>query len=119
MRKVKIELTSREKRVQEMKRQAYKAKRAETHPMELEAGNIVWWAKKLNLLQKAVCCSECGTKDTLHYHHDDYEFPLAVRALCASCHKAWHRENEPLNAHWARRNEYRGVITRLMFERGL
>lgn len=113
---MKPELTSREKRVLQLKREAYKLKRASTHPMELEAGNIVYWAKKYGIIQEAKSCSECGIIGArLEYHHDDYEFPLAVRALCSACHKAWHKENEPLNASLVQINAYKHVIPRWMF----
>lgn len=114
---MKPELTSREKRVKVLKRQAYKAKRLETHPAEVEAGNIVYWAKKYGIIKKALYCSECGKTGRLEYHHDDYEFPLAVRALCTSCHKAWHKENYALNTDLPLRPEFLRVVPRFMFAR--
>ena len=38
-------------------------------------------------------CSECGSEDRIHAHHDDYAKPLNVRWLCAACHHQWHAKN--------------------------
>jgi hypothetical protein len=38
-------------------------------------------------------CEVCGTKESVHAHHDDYAKPLNVRWLCAAHHKQWHAEN--------------------------
>jgi protein-arginine kinase activator protein McsA len=55
------------------------------------------------LIQKAVwerrlirsyICEQCGSKKSVHGHHDDYYKPLKVRWLCASCHGKWHRDNK-------------------------
>jgi hypothetical protein len=117
MRIVKQELSSREKRVKELKRITYLAKRRTTHGVELEAHNIVYWAKKYGIIKKASGCTECGSTETLDYHHDDYEFPLAVRALCRSCHRQWHNKNTALNTNLSLREEFFNVIPRFMFER--
>jgi len=42
-------------------------------------------------------CEACGALDSgeqpVHAHHDDYNFPLRVRWLCAACHHEWHKHN--------------------------
>lgn len=43
-------------------------------------------------------CEVCGGDDS-HAHHDDYQYPLTVRFLCAAHHKQWHDINgDGLNA---------------------
>jgi hypothetical protein len=44
-------------------------------------------------LIKSELCEDCGGKDSIHGHHDDYSRPLDVRWLCSSCHRKWHKEN--------------------------
>lgn len=45
-------------------------------------------------------CEECGAlnsgKQPIHAHHDNYNFPLQVRWLCASCHHEWHKHHRPI-----------------------
>jgi len=41
---------------------------------------------------KRLPCEICGDKES-HAHHDDYNYPLTVRFLCAIHHKQWHDEN--------------------------
>ncbi len=48
-------------------------------------------------------CEQCGespkAKDgrrLVQAHHDDYNFPLSVRWLCAICHRYWHNANVPI-----------------------
>lgn len=53
---------------------------------------------KCHALASAKQCTECGVfSNKLEYHHDDYEFPMCIRALCITCHHKWHRENFALN----------------------
>ena len=44
-------------------------------------------------------CEECGSTFRIHAHHNDYNFPLEVRWLCATHHMAWHSNN---SAYFAR-----------------
>lgn len=47
---------------------------------------------------KRLVCEVCGSVES-HAHHDDYDYPLTVRFLCAPHHTQWHQENgEGLNA---------------------
>lgn len=44
-------------------------------------------------------CEECGSKEYIHAHHDDYSKPLNIRWLCAAHHRQWHTANgEAANA---------------------
>lgn len=55
------------------------------------AYNAVSEAKRKRLLKKQPC-ERCGTMKKLHAHHEDYSKPLEITWLCASHHKARHRE---------------------------
>lgn len=46
----------------------------------------VWSGK----LVKPSACQECGAAGPVQGHHHDYDKPLDVRWLCASCHAAEH-----------------------------
>lgn len=39
---------------------------------------------------KKLPCIECGKKDYVHAHHEDYSKPLAIIWLCPIHHKAYH-----------------------------
>lgn len=60
-------------------------------------------AIKLGELVVPSVCEKCGGAGTpqrrrrsLEAHHDDYNFPLAVRWLCQRCHKRWHVRNKAI-----------------------
>lgn len=39
---------------------------------------------------KASRCSSCGSKTDVEMHHRDHGKPLAVKALCRTCHMKGH-----------------------------
>jgi len=61
--------------------------------------HLVVAATKKGIL-KPTPCETCGAEDSgkqpVHAHHDDYNFPLKVRYLCAACHHEWHKHNKPI-----------------------
>lgn len=38
-------------------------------------------------------CEICGTLDSIHAHHDDYDKVYDVRWLCSEHHSEWHKIN--------------------------
>lgn len=68
-------------------------------------------AKARRLVQQAIlsgditksACEVCGSKVRIEAHHDDYNKPLEIRWLCASCHKKWHTQNKPIRAAYTAR----------------
>lgn len=75
------------------------------HPDRVRAERKVRWAVKTGVLVRAKHCSECGSSENIHGHHDDYSKPLLVRWLCALCHRRWHAENDPKPGIASRRLE--------------
>ncbi len=69
---------------------------AERNPMIKASHVIVGAAIKNGTLKKPSTCSCCGASKKVEGHHDDYTRPLDVRWLCSTCHKAWHREHDPI-----------------------
>lgn len=48
-------------------------------------------------LTRPTRCEECSKiRAKLQGHHDDYNHPLKVRWLCASCHRKWHTHHSPI-----------------------
>ena len=67
------------------------------------AKDIVAHAIKKGSLIRPDNCSECGDsgefkdgRSKVEAHHDDYNYPLAVRWLCRKCHHNWHRNNKAI-----------------------
>lgn len=54
----------------------------------------VWTEIWAGRMKRGQHCEKCKVKATdmfpMHAHHDDYSKPLAIRWLCASCHKRHH-----------------------------
>lgn len=70
----------------------------EKYPNKYRAHGIVQRAVRSGRLFQEDC-SECGSSESIHAHHDDYLKPLNVRWLCAACHHQWHAKNgQALNA---------------------
>ena len=68
-------------------------------PKAYKAKNAVNNALRDGKLYKPDNCEDCGSDFYVEGHHNDYDKPLAVRWLCARCHKIWHAKNgEGLNA---------------------
>lgn len=52
---------------------------------------------KLGELIRPSNCDTCGSDCKPNGHHCDYNDPLDIMWLCASCHRDWHKVNTPLN----------------------
>ena len=59
----------------------------EIDPLKAKAHQI---AKKIEISK----CSNCGSKENLVRHHEDYSKPLDITPLCKLCHNRLHRERE-------------------------
>lgn len=67
------------------------------YPNKRNAHNKTTSAIKSGKLVKQPCVV-CKATKNIHAHHGDYNKPLIVDWLCASCHSLWHRDNgEALN----------------------
>ena len=91
-----VEARKRYAKTDEGKSSGNRAKKAwgKRNPIKRGAAIVVGNAVRDGKLIKPDSCSKCSnTPSSLHAHHDDYAFPLAVRWLCPGCHTAWHKEN--------------------------
>lgn len=69
------------------------------HLRKIQAKRKVLCAIRRGDLVRPNACSECGKTCVPDLHHDDYNKPLDVRALCRQCHVDYHRtKGEGLNA---------------------
>jgi hypothetical protein len=64
----------------------------EKFPLRYKANNMVGVAIRYGKLKRKAKCEVCKLKKKTLAHHDDYSKPLEVVWLCASCHKAVHKE---------------------------
>lgn len=71
---------------------SYQVEYRKKYPQKYMAASIVNYAIKSKKLFKQPC-EICGTKKSIHAHHDDYSMPLNIRWLCAAHHKQWHSKN--------------------------
>lgn len=65
------------------------------YPMKYAARVITGNAIRDGKLFPEIKCLVCNSSTKIEGHHDDYTKPLDVRWLCESCHKEWHRHNQP------------------------
>ena len=80
----------RQKHREECRRQ--KRRYHQSHPERQQCKDAVQWAKKTGILMVG-SCADCGMPPediAIQAHHTDYEKPLDVVWLCASCHQARH-----------------------------
>ena len=60
------------------------------HPDASAAHHKINNAIRDNKIVRPTLCSQCKVTGKVHAHHDDYKKPLAIRWLCAVCHKQHH-----------------------------
>jgi len=71
----------------------------EKNKKKIKAKQLIGSAVRRGDIIRPDNCSECDSSVRVEFHHDDYDKPLEVRALCKKCHMQWHKENgEGLNA---------------------
>lgn len=69
------------------------------HSLIYKAHNSVNNSLRDNKIIKPLLCETCNQEKQLEAHHCDYALPLYIMWLCVDCHKDWHKNNIPLNAH--------------------
>jgi len=62
----------------------------EKNPKRYRAHNALNNAVRDGKIEKT-SCTRCGAGDKVHGHHEDYDEPLIVTWLCATCHGVEHR----------------------------
>lgn len=70
----------------------YRKKYREDYPNKYKARTMVNNAISGGKLFREPC-EICGSKRSVHAHHDDYSKPLNIRWLCAAHHSQWHAAN--------------------------
>lgn len=63
------------------------------NPKKRFAHEQLAYAIRTGKVVRSQACEVCRAHGETHGHHHDYEKPLDVWWLCASCHKQWHRDN--------------------------
>lgn len=75
---------------------AAKKRHAEKNRAKKVVSQMVNNAVRDGKLKKLYVCQSCNkTGCRIEGHHDDYRYPMDVRWLCSSCHRAWHKKNGP------------------------
>lgn len=71
-----------------------KIKWKEDNVIKRSASIIIGNAVRDGKILKPSNCESCNSKPSrLHGHHDDYNYPMAVRWLCSKCHTEWHKKH--------------------------
>lgn len=64
----------------------------ERFPDKVRAREAFSSALRRGDITRRATCEECGSRNKVDGHHDDYSKPLVVRWLCHSCHCAYHKK---------------------------
>lgn len=62
------------------------------NPEKKRAHYKVRYALRIGKLKRPAHCSRCRKAVKVQAHHEDYNQPLQVKWLCASCHRLNHQE---------------------------
>ncbi len=80
------------KRQNKEKRKETLQKYSDNHPEKRDVRQKLYRALKAGKLTKPEECSECGSRENIQGHHEDYSKPFEVIWLCAKCHMKRHRK---------------------------
>ena len=69
-------------------------KEREKHRDKINARKILNYHVSKGHIIKFDACQECGSKERIHGHHENYSKPLEVIWLCNKCHQRRHRKND-------------------------
>lgn len=85
-----------QRRNQTAERRSYQTRRCvknrKAYPKQCKARDVLGRAVRDQKVIKPEQCQQCGKRDRIHGHHEDYEKPLEVVWLCARCHFRKHRK---------------------------
>jgi hypothetical protein len=70
----------------------------EKHPERIKARQLVDKEIVAGRMVRPKKCSRCGLFARVHGHHEDYNKPLEVIWLCASCHKKEHNNRRKVDS---------------------
>jgi len=81
------------------KQKEYTKEWAIRFPEKRKAQRDVWnyyrWKRKL---EKPTSCCVCNSKERIHMHHEDYNYPNKVYPMCNICHANKHAWNLELDS---------------------
>jgi flagellar biosynthesis GTPase FlhF len=61
------------------------------NPQKAAAHSLILWAIRTGVMIRPEKCEECGMKDKIQGHHENYLRPMEVKWLCRKCHLEKHR----------------------------
>ena len=64
----------------------------DSNPIAMSVRNEIAQAIRMGKLIRARICSSCNKEKRTYAHHPDYQKPLEVIWICASCHKLLHNK---------------------------
>lgn len=71
-------------------RSQYKKEYYEKNKEKVSMWNRINYLKRKNIISLNKC-ENCGNKESLIMHHDDYDKPFEIMVLCRSCHNKLHK----------------------------